>query len=98
MYTIYIALDLPNIPQEKQDSMLSQHRAWFKKYFDEGVFLMVGPCPDVPGTGLIIAQGTKEEMEEIIKSDVYYADQLATYDIREFQVRLFNDRLKDYVE
>ena len=46
MYTIYIALDLPNIPQEKQDSMLSQHRAWFKKYFDEGIFLMVGPCPD----------------------------------------------------
>lgn len=36
-------------------------------------------------------------MEEIIKSDVYYADQLATYDIREFQVRLFNNRLKDYV-
>lgn len=97
MYTIYVELKVDKIPDDKAEAMLDKHRAWFKTYFDAGKFLMVGPCPDVPGTGLIIAHGTKEEMEEVIKSDVYYADKLATYEIREFKAVMFNENIKNYV-
>lgn len=97
MYTIYIELDLNKIPKDRAADMLNEHRAWFKKYFDAGKFLMVGPCPDVPGSGLIIAQGTREEMEDIITSDVYYADKLATYFIREYKATMFNENIKNYI-
>ena len=97
MYTIYIELDLNKIPKDRAADMLNEHRAWFKKYFDAGKFLMVGPCPDVPGSGLIIAQGTREEMEDIITSDVYYADKLATYSIREYKPTMFNENIKNYI-
>lgn len=97
MYTIYIELDLNKIPKESAADMLNEHRAWFKTYFDAGKFLVVGPCPDVPGSGLIIAQGTKEEMEQIITSDVYYTDKLATYTIREYKPTMFNENIKNYI-
>lgn len=97
MYTIYIELDLDKIPKDKEEAMLNDHRAWFKTYFNAGKFLMVGPCPDIPGTGFIIAQGTKEEMEQIITSDVYYTDKLATYTIREYKPTMFNENIKNYI-
>ena len=97
MYTIYMELDLNKIPKDRAADMLNDHRAWFKTYFNAGKFLMVGPCPDVPGSGLIIAQGTREEMEDIITSDVYYADKLATYFIREYKATMFNENIKNYI-
>ena len=52
----------------------------------------------VIGESLIIAQGTKEELEEAVQFDAYYADQLATYEIREYKVALFNEAIKNYID
>ena len=59
---------------------------------------MIGTCPDVSGESLIIAQGTREELEEAVQFDSYYADQLATYEIREYKVDLFNEAIKNYID
>jgi len=98
MYTIYIEIDVNKVPTGKAEEMLNQHRAWFKTFFDAGKFLMIGPCPDVPGTGLIIAHAeSHEEIEDMLTSDAYYANQLATYTVHEFTVTMFNENIKNYV-
>ena len=98
MYTISIKLDMNRIPKDAFDALREKHHIWYKTYFDAGKFLMFGTRPDNSGESLIIAQGTKEELEEAVQFDAYYADQLATYDIREYKVSLFNEAIKNYID
>ena len=98
MYTISIKLDMNRIPKDAFDTLREKHHVWYKTYFDAGRFLILGTCPDVSGESLIIAQGTREELEEAIQFDSYYADQLATYKISEFKVELFNEAIKNYID
>ena len=62
------------------------------------IFLMFGTRPDNSGESLIIAQGTAEDLEEAVQFDAYYAEQLATYEIREYKVTLFNEAIKNYID
>ncbi|WP_456155781.1 YciI family protein [Veillonella sp.] len=98
MYTISIKLDMNRIPKDAFDTLREKHHVWYKTYFDAGRFLILGTCPDVSGESLIIAQGTREELEEAVQFDAYYADQLATYKISEFKVELFNEAIKNYID
>ena len=98
MYTISIKLDMNRIPKDAFDTLREKHHVWYKTYFDAGRFLILGTCPDVSGESLIIAQGTREELEEAIQFDAYYADQLAAYKISEFKVELFNEAIKNYID
>ena len=98
MYTISIKLDMNRIPKDAFDTLREKHHVWYKTYFDAGRFLILGTCPDVSGESLIIAQGTREELEEAIQFDAYYTDQLATYKISEFKVELFNEAIKNYID
>ena len=82
MYTIYVELQLDKIPEDQASAMFDEHRKWFKTHFDAGRFLMLGPCPDLPGVGLIIAQANnRAEIDELLTSDVYYENQLAKYTV-----------------
>ena len=98
MYTISIKLDMNRIPKDAFDTLREKHHVWYKTYFDAGRFLILGTCPDVSGESLIIAQGTREELEEAVQFDAYYTDQLATYKISEFKVELFNEAIKNYID
>lgn len=98
MYTISIKLDMNRIPKDAFDALREKHHIWYKTYFDAGKFLMFGIRPDNSGESLIIAQGTAEELEEAVQFDAYYADQLATYEIREYKVDLFNEAIKNYID
>lgn len=98
MYTISIKLDINRIPKDAFDALREKHYIWYKTYFDAGKFLMFGTRTDDASESLIIAQGTKEELEEAVQFDAYHAEQLATYDIREYKVSLFNEVIKNYIE
>ena len=98
MYTISIKLDMNRILPQAFEALREKHYIWYKTYFDAGKFLMFGTRPDNSGESLIIAQGTKEELEEAVQFDAYHAEQLATYDIREYKVSLFNEAIKNYID
>lgn len=98
MYTISIKLDMNRIPPEAFEAMREKHHIWYKTYFDAGKFLLFGSRPDNSGESLIIAQGTVEDLEEAVQFDAYYAEQLATYEIREYKVTLFNEAIKNYID
>ena len=38
------------------------------------------------------------KLEEAVQFDAYYAEQLATYEIREYKVTLFNEAIKNYID
>lgn len=75
-------------PTAVSDEKMTQHRQWFKQYFDTGKFKIVGPFVDLENAGVIIAQASsKEEMEEIISHDAFYPAS-ADYDLHEFKAKL----------
>lgn len=98
MYTISIKLDMNRIPPQAFDALREKHYIWYKTYFDAGKFLMFGTRTDDASESLIIAQGTAEDLEEAVQFDSYYAEQLATYEIREYKVTLFNEAIKNYID
>lgn len=97
LYVIKIALQQDKFPVEKADEYFDQHRAWFKKYFDKGNFLILGPMPDLDHTGMIIAQAdTRAELDAILAEDVYQPFGGATYEVHEFKAAMVADNIKDY--
>lgn len=98
MYLIDIVLKLDEINPEQSDALLAQHRDWFKQYFEQGKFLMLGPYRDQAGAGVIIAQtDSRAELDAILAEDVYWADKLADYQVREFQANLIATSLPEWV-
>lgn len=97
MYLIDIVLKLDEISPEQSDELLAQHRAWFKQYFEQGKFLMLGPYLDQAGAGVIIAQAdSRAELDAMLAEDVYWADKLADYQVREFQANLVAENIQQF--
>lgn len=97
MYLIDIVLKLDEISPEQSDELLAQHRAWFKQYFEQGKFLMLGPYRDQAGAGVIIAQAdSRAELDAMLAEDVYWADKLAVYQVREFQANLVAENIQQF--
>lgn len=90
MSLIQISLDPLNADVQ---ALLDGHRRWLKKYAEKGVFLLFGPYDNHKG-GLIIAQTENNEtLQSILAEDVYYPNQLATYQIQPFSVKFVANTL-----
>lgn len=97
MYLIDIVLDQANIPADQAGEMLAAHRAWFGKHAQSGHFLIVGPYRDQAHAGMVIAQAeSRAALDAILAEDVYYADRLARYTVREFQANLIADNIEQF--
>lgn len=97
MYLIDITLKTDIIPAGQSETLLAGHRAWFTKYFEQGKFLMLGPYRDQAGAGVIIAQAdSRAELDAMLAEDVYWADKLADYQVREFQANLVAENIQQF--
>lgn len=97
MYIIDITIDINKVPAEKADALLAAHRAWFKEQFDKGHFLLVGPYQDRQMSGVIVAQASsRAELDEILKKDVYYDKQMASYNVSEFKANFISEKIVDF--
>ncbi|VXB47565.1 conserved hypothetical protein [Burkholderia sp. 8Y] len=66
------------------DDALEEHRRFLERYFAAGVFVMAGPKVPHDG-GVIIASGVDRAwLDEIIAEDPFARQQLAHYEITEF--------------
>ena len=74
------------ITEQQQSEMFPQHAAWFAKYAEQGVFILLGPyCDTDEHAGVIITKNMpRAELDAILAEDVYYPD-FADYSIREFE-------------
>lgn len=97
MFIISQDLKPEKIPEGKGGELFQNHVAWFTKHFEKGDFLLVGPYTDREMSGLMIcAAETREELESILKEDVYYAEGMAVYDVRPFKGIKISAHFADY--
>jgi uncharacterized protein YciI len=67
------------------DDALEGHREFLARYFQAGVFVIAGPKVPREG-GIIIASGIdRARLDEIIAEDPFARQQLAHYDVTEFE-------------
>lgn len=81
-----------NISFSKSPEVVSKyvgtHGDWVKKYIDAGIFLCAGPKPSKLG-GVIIAKSMdKSKLLAIIAEDSYVLEDVADYQITEFDCKL----------
>lgn len=97
MFIINETLNADKIPEGKIDELFQQHAAWFTRHFEAGDFLLVGPYTDQKMAGIIICGAeTLEDVERIIREDVFYADGMANYEIRSFAAKKIAKNFADF--
>ncbi|WGE32205.1 YciI family protein [Actinobacillus genomosp. 2] len=97
MYIINIAVN-NNVTAEQQEKLFAEHVEWFKKYFQTGKFLMLGPFKDQANAGVIFAStDSRAELDQMLAEDCYYPN-LASYEIREFEPKLIAANITEFVE
>lgn len=95
MYLIDITIKTDAVPAGQSEALLAGHRAWFAKYFEQGHFLLLGPYLDRSAAGVIIARAdSRAQLDAMLAEDVYWADKLADYQVREFQAKMVADRIQ----
>lgn len=88
MYIINITVK-DSVSETQQNELFPIHTEWFKKYFQAGKFLMLGPYTDTDKhQGVIFAvTDSREELQKILEEDCYYPA-LADYEVRKFAPKL----------
>lgn len=95
MYIINIAVN-DSVTAEQHAKLFAEHAEWFKKYFQAGKFLMLGPFKDQVNAGVIFAiTDSRAELDQILAEDCYYPN-LASYEIREFEPKLIATNISEF--
>ncbi|HTQ05498.1 MAG TPA: YciI family protein [Polyangiaceae bacterium] len=76
---------------EEIDAHMKAHVAFLNKYYEAGNFLVSGRKIPRDG-GIILARGTRDEIERIIQEDPFHRHGLADFRIIEFRA---SQRAKD---
>lgn len=81
------------VPLATIDAHMAAHVKFLKKYYASGHFLVSGRKIPRDG-GIIVAVGdSRQEIEEIVKQDPFFAHQLADFRVIEFRASQRADRL-----
>lgn len=86
-------------PLNEIEALRTQHREYLKKGYESKNLLLSGPHKEYNNKlgGIIIARfSSKQEAQAFIKNDPYNLNNVATYEIMEFEAVLFDEILKDY--
>ena len=84
-------------PIEAIEARTAEHRAWLDQDVASGLFLACGPM--VPRTGgilIVSSQGTKAELETLLKDDPFQIHGLADYAVTEFKAGKLNPALAPF--
>lgn len=66
------------------DQYLQDHRAFLITWYKKEIFIASGPKVGRSG-GIILAKGSIEEIQNVIKSDPFFIHDVATYNIIQFE-------------
>lgn len=81
------------IDKTKAPALMDEHKAWIRRGFDDGVFLLTGNLQPNAG-GAILAHGvSREEFEKRIAEDPFVAAGVVRADILEIAPSLADKRL-----
>ncbi|MEA3388360.1 YciI family protein [Sphingobium sp. CCH11-B1] len=70
-------------PLEQVDAHRAAHRAWLDEAIAEGWLLLAGPREPRTG-GVLLARGTRAELQEKVAGDPFFLNGLSTFELIEF--------------
>ena len=85
-------------PIEVLDKLRPSHLEFLDKYYQKEVFIASGRQNPVIGGVIIATNIAKDKLVEILKEDPFYQEQVADYEITEFNPNKFHPALKDLIK
>ena len=70
------------------------HKAWIKRGFDDGVFLMVGSLQPNLGGGIVAHNTSLADIQSRVNDDPFVAENVVTAEILEIEPSKVDERLK----
>ena len=82
---------------EEVDRHLAAHRVYLDKNYANGTFIASGRRNPRIGGVILCKASQKEEVEELIKEDPFYAYEVAKYEILEFEPTKFAEGFEKFL-
>ena len=79
------------------DKNRADHMEFLDQYYEKNIFIVSGRKTTNDGGVIIASAESKNNLEEIIKLDPFYKQNLAEYTIHEFTPSKYNINLKDII-
>ncbi len=70
------------------------HKAWIKRGFDDGVFLMAGSVKPNQGGGIVAHNTSLTDLQGRVNGDPFVAENVVTAEILEIEPSRVDERLK----
>ncbi len=83
-----------SVNKDKVADFLEGHKAWLKRGFDEGVFLLAGSLQPGLGGGILAQADSHAELEARVQEDPFVAEQVVTAEITEMSPSKADPRLE----
>ena len=98
--TLYLILLTYTRPHEEIAAALEDHRAYLRRAYDAGRFLVSGPRVPAPASGgVILARaGSLEEARTYVRDDPFHQRGLATHEIIPFDALWADPRMAALLE
>jgi len=77
----------------KAGQFMDGHKAWLKRGFDDGVFLLTGSLQPNLGGGIVAHRTTLPELQDRVRGDPFVAENIVSADILEIAPSRADDRL-----
>jgi len=79
--------------KDRAGALMEGHKAWIKKGFDEGLFLMVGSLQPGRGGAILAHVARKAELEAFVAEDPFVAERVVAAEVMEITPARLDDRL-----
>jgi uncharacterized protein YciI len=79
--------------KSKAGPLMEGHKAWIKRGFDDGVFLLVGGLQPNLGGGIVAHNTTLDALQSRVNADPFVAEMVVTAEILEIAPSRADNRL-----
>ena len=79
--------------KSKAGPLMEGHKAWIKRGFDDGVFLLVGGLQPNLGGGIVAHNTTLDALQSRVNADPFVAERVVTAEILEIAPSRADNRL-----
>ena len=79
--------------KSKAGPLMEGHKAWIKRGFDDGVFLLVGGLQPNLGGGIVAHNTSLDALQSRVSDDPFVAEKVVTAEILEIAPSRADDRL-----
>jgi uncharacterized protein YciI len=79
------------------DSLLPAHIDFLRANYESGAFALSGRCEPRTGGIIVSCLKSRDQLEELMKTDPFYTGGVAAFDIIEFTPSMASDELKTLI-